>query len=125
MKLLSIGEVARQTGLRSSALRYFETCGVLPAPARLNGRRVYDAKILRMVSMLRFAQQVGFTLKEIRTLLRGLDAQTPLSARWQAMARRKSAELDTRIVQMQRMKRGLELSLSCGCISIDDCTTKR
>jgi MerR family transcriptional regulator, redox-sensitive transcriptional activator SoxR len=122
MKLLTIGEVAKRTGLRSSALRYFEACGVLPAPARRSGRRVYGVDIIRSLAMLRFAQQVGFTLAEIKTLLRGMDPQASLSARWQAMARKKSTELDARIQQMRRMRQALELSLKCGCARIEDCT---
>lgn len=67
----SIGEVARRTGVRPSALRYYEEAGILPAPARVGGRRRYDADVIRRVDLLRFAQQAGFTLDEIKTLFHG------------------------------------------------------
>ena len=121
MKPLSIGEVARRTGIRASALRYYEDAGVLPKPARVAGRRRYDLDILHRIEMLRFAQQAGFTLEEIKTLLRGFDAETPLSTRWHALARGKLIELDRLAENIQRMRQALQLGLKCGCIRIEDC----
>jgi MerR family redox-sensitive transcriptional activator SoxR len=121
MKSLSIGEVARRTGIRTSALRYYEEVGILPAPARVNGRRVYDAETIRRVDGLRFAQQAGFTLAEIKTLFQGFSSTTPLSARWQKLAREKLKELDSLSLRIETMRRALELGLSCGCVRIEDC----
>jgi MerR family redox-sensitive transcriptional activator SoxR len=121
MKPLSIGQVARRTGLRPSALRYYEKAGVLPAPARVGGRRCYDAGVLRRIEALRFAQQAGFTLEEIKTLFGELDA-TPLSARWQSMARAKLHELDLAAQHIQKMRQALQLGLACECVRIEDCT---
>src|SRR4030095_11607765 len=94
MASLFIGQVAKRTGLRTSALRYYEEAGILPSPARINGRRVYDADIVRRIEGLKFAQHAGFTLEEIRTLFHGFRSETPLSARWQALAHVKLHELD-------------------------------
>src|SRR5882757_6660622 len=77
MRQLSIGEVARRTGIRTSALRYYEETGILPTPARVSGRRCYDTDAIRRVDVLRFAQQAGFTLREIKTLFHGFGADTP------------------------------------------------
>ena len=121
MKSLSIGEVARRTGVRASALRYYEDAGILPKPARVAGRRRYDLDILHRIDMLRFAQQAGFTLEEIKTLLRGFDAEIPLSTRWHALARGKLVELDRLAENIQRMRQALQLGLKCGCIRIEDC----
>jgi MerR family redox-sensitive transcriptional activator SoxR len=122
MKLLSIGEVARRTGVRPSALRYYEDAGLLPRPARISGQRRYEADAIRRIDVLRFAQQAGFTLEEIRTLFQGFGNETPLSARWQKLARAKIAELDELARRIRRMRRALELGLQCGCIRIEDCT---
>lgn len=122
MKPLSIGEVARRTGVRTSALRYYEEAGILPPPARASGRRQYDEGIIRRIDMLRFAQQAGFTLDEIKTLLHGFGAETPLSKRWQSLARKKLQELDAMAERIQRMRRGLQLGLECGCVRVEDCT---
>jgi MerR family redox-sensitive transcriptional activator SoxR len=119
---LSIGEVARRTGIRASALRYYEEAGILPAPARVSGQRRYEADIVRRVDLLRFAQQAGFTLDEIKTLFHGFDAETPLSARWRALARRKMRELDDLAERVTRMREALQLSLKCGCVRVEDCS---
>lgn len=122
MAALSIGQVAKRTGLRTSALRYYEEAGILPSPARINRRRVYDAVTVRRVEVLKFAQQAGFTLEEIKTLFHGFRSETPLSARWQRLARAKLQELDVLAKRIQRMRRALDLGLKCGCIRIEDCT---
>jgi len=81
----TIGEVARRAGVRPSALRYYERIGVLPLPGRENGRRQYDEEVLREVlgrlAIVRVAQQAGFTIAEIRTLLDGFSEDTPPSER--------------------------------------------
>jgi MerR family transcriptional regulator, redox-sensitive transcriptional activator SoxR len=121
VKTLSIGEVARRTGVRTSALRYYEDAGILPKPGRHNGRRIYDADTIRRIDVLRFAQHAGFTLGEIKILFHGFSATTPLSARWQKLARSKLAELETLREQIDGMKTALELGLKCGCLRIEDC----
>ena len=122
MKSLSIGEIARKTGIRTSALRYYEEAGVLPLPERNNGRRLYDADAIKRVNVLRFAQQAGFTLDEIKVLFHGFGSTTPLSARWQKLAREKLVELDTLVERIQSMRRALEIGLKCGCVRIEDCS---
>jgi MerR family transcriptional regulator, redox-sensitive transcriptional activator SoxR len=119
---LSIGQVARRTGLRPSALRYYEDAGILPAPARVSGRRCYDAGIIRRVDLLRFAQQAGFKLEEIKTLFYGFGTETPLSARWRTLARKKLVELDELAERVRRMRGALQLSLKCGCVRIEECS---
>jgi MerR family transcriptional regulator, redox-sensitive transcriptional activator SoxR len=119
---LSIGEVARRTGLRASALRYYEESGLLPSPTRVKGRRVYDVQVIRRIDGLRFAQEAGFTLKEIKVLFQGSGAKSTLSARWQSMARKKLLELDLLEARVVRMRQALEMGLKCGCVRIEDCT---
>ncbi|MBB6094992.1 MerR family redox-sensitive transcriptional activator SoxR [Povalibacter uvarum] len=122
MKPLSIGQVAKRTGIRTSALRYYEEAGILPAPARVAGRRSYDPDVIRRIDILRFAQQAGFTLEEIKTLFRGFGTDTPLSTRWQRLAHTKLRELDEQAERIQRMRSALELSLKCGCVRIEECS---
>lgn len=122
MALISIGVVARRTGVSASALRFYEEEGVLPAPTRVSGRRYYGPEALRRIDVLRFAQQAGFTLEEIKTLFHGFGAETPLSERWHCLARAKLAELDLLAKRIQRMRRALTLGLRCGCLRIEDCS---
>src|SRR5690349_11986056 len=80
---LSIGEVARRSGLRTSAIRYYEEAGLLPDPPRANGRRQYDAGVLPRLALIAAAQGMGFTIAEIRTLFHGFEPEMPASHRWQ------------------------------------------
>jgi MerR family transcriptional regulator, redox-sensitive transcriptional activator SoxR len=77
---------------------------------------------IRRIDVLRFAQQAGFTLEEIRTLFHGFDVATPMSTRWQSLARKKLNELDLLAKRIRRMRRALELALKCGCLKVEDCT---
>lgn len=122
MKPLSIGEVAKRTGIRTSALRYYEEAGILPRPVRVSGQRRYDADTIHRIDVLRFAQQAGFTLEEIKTLFHGFGAETPLSSRWRSLANAKLRELDLLAMRIKKMRRALELGLKCGCVCIEDCT---
>ena len=118
---LSIGEVARQTGLRTSAVRYYESAGVLPAPARVNGRRRYDPDVVRLLRTVRFAQKAGFSVAEFRSLFDGFGAHVPPAARWRMLADRKLAELDELMVRVARMRRALLIAKECGCVRMEDC----
>jgi len=121
MRALSIGDAARRAGIRASALRYYEAEGILPAPARAGGRRWYDEAAMQRIDMLQFARQAGFTLKEIKVLFDVVGTATPLSTRWQTLARRKLEELDALAARVAQMRQMLELGLKCGCIRIEDC----
>ena len=121
MEELVIGEVARRAGIRPSALRYYESIGLLPAPKRVNGRRRYDESTVQMLRVVQLAQQAGFTVAEIQTLLHGFAPDTPPAARWRPLAQQKIAELDGLIVRAQQMKLILEAGLDCGCLRLEDC----
>jgi MerR family redox-sensitive transcriptional activator SoxR len=121
MASLTIGEVARRTGVRPSALRYYEEVGVLPAAARQHGQRRYDDAILARLAVVRLAQAVGFSVAEIRTLVAGFDEEGVDAARWRVQAGRKLSEIDALIARAEQMKEVLEASLRCGCLTLDTC----
>ncbi|HEX4633744.1 MAG TPA: MerR family transcriptional regulator [Gemmatimonadales bacterium] len=118
---LSIGQVAREAGLRASAIRYYEQAGILPAPTRVAGRRRYDGAVLEVVDLIRLAQRAGFTIKEVRTLLYGFRHSTPASERWRRMAEQKIAELSARIAEAERMRDLLQLLNQCDCETLGEC----
>lgn len=118
---LTIGEVARRAGMRSSAIRYYESVQVLPAPQRVNGRRRYDVGVLRRLAVIQLAQEAGFSMSQIRLLFNNPEGDASLATRWQAYAHQKLAEVDALMAQAQRMKRLLEEGLHCGCLNLDDC----
>ena len=123
---MSISEVAHRAGLRPSALRYYEGVGLLPAPERTNGRRRYDGEVLRDVLdrlvVVQVAQQAGFTISEIKTLLNGFSKDTPPSERWRLLAEEKLPEVDALIECAQGMKDLLERGLRCECLRLEDCS---
>ena len=118
---LAIGEVAQRAGLRVSAIRYYESIGLLPKPGRVSGQRRYDNGIFKRLSIIDVAQRAGLTLEEARTLLDDFSPTTPPGARWQALARRKLPEIDELIRRATEMKRVLELGTECRCVSFDEC----
>ncbi len=122
METLAIGEVARRAGVSRPTMRYYESLGLLPAPLRVNGRRRYDESAVQRLCIIRFAQQAGLTLGEIRELFQGFPAGTTPAARWENLARRKLAELDAQLARIEVMRGLLREGLRCGCLTVDQCT---
>ena len=112
---LTIGEVARRTGVATSALRYWEELGRLPAPARVSGRRRYPQSAVEQVGVILVLRDVGFTLKEARAFV----ASGGKGRR--EGARRKLAELDRRIAHAQAARTAIAHSLACPHGNIHDC----
>ncbi len=121
MGTLTIGEVARLAGLRTSALRYYEEVGVLPPAARIGGQRRYTETVLARLVVVRLAQELGFSVAEIRALVAGFDDTGVSSDRWRELATRKLTEVEVLITQAERMKQLLEESPRCGCLTLDGC----
>jgi MerR family redox-sensitive transcriptional activator SoxR len=121
MRELSIGDVARATGLSASALRYYEKVGLLPAPPRRSRRRCYDERVFGRIELIRVALDAGFTIRETRTFLSGFGADTPPAERWRALAERKLPEVERAIERTQRMKLLLESGFRCRCLQLADC----
>ncbi len=122
MASLTISEVARQVGLRPSAIRYYERMGILLPPGRVSGQRRYEPAVVHRLAVLVRAQESGFTLEEIRQLFFGFAKSTPISARWRKLAGKKIAELDARIEQIRSMKELLQrLESHCRCDTVERC----
>ena len=121
MSGMSIGEVARVCALAPSAIRYYEQAGLLPKPVRVSRQRRYDAQMIGRLRLLQVARAAGFSIAETRTLVSGFSATTPPAVRWRSLARRKLAEIETQMAQLQRMRTLLESGFHCHCLSIEDC----
>src|SRR5215218_3490871 len=123
---MSLGEVAQRARVRPSALRYYEGVGLLPPPERANGRRRYHGELLREVldrlEVVRVAQQAGFTISEIRTLLEGFSEDTPPSERWRLLAQDKLPEVEALLERALGMKDLLERGLRCECLRLEECS---
>ncbi|HEY2850411.1 MAG TPA: MerR family transcriptional regulator [Gemmatimonadaceae bacterium] len=125
VEVIPIGAVARRSGLRVSALRYYEEAGLIPPAKRIGRQRVYDESIFSSLALIRLAQEAGFTIAETHRLISGFDRKTPASARWRAMAHGKITDLTRRIEQARQMKRLLERLVQCECETLDQCVRSR
>ena len=121
VKEWTIGDDVERAGEAATTNRYNEENDLLPPASRVNGRRRYDQAILEKLNTIRLAQRAGYTLDEIQTLLHDFPADTPPSARWQAMAQEKLQELDERMRTIQAMKAMLERTLECECETLEEC----
>ena len=118
---LPIGEVARRAGLESSAIRYYESLGLIPEPQRVGGKRRYDASVFEWLSLIALAREAGFTMAEIKRLVTGFTPGTRPAARWEELATRKLAEIDALVARAERMRAVLRVALDCGCFRLEDC----
>ena len=121
MESFSIGEVARKVDLKPSALRYYEKAGVISPAKRVNGRRCYDADVLKRLAIVQLAQQSGFTLSEVRTLFEGMEPSATPSSRWRELAERKLPEIEERVLRAEAMRDLLREGLRCDCITLEEC----
>ncbi|MGW6494993.1 MerR family transcriptional regulator [Nonomuraea angiospora] len=109
-ELLTIGELARATGVATSALRYWEEHGLLPAPTRVSGQRRYPVSAMAIVGLILSLQDIGFSLRELKGLItsRYEDADA-----WRELHQRKIAELDERIARAQAARTAIAHGLAC------------
>jgi MerR family redox-sensitive transcriptional activator SoxR len=121
MGQLTISEVARQVGLRPSAIRYYEQLGILPRAHRISGQRRYDITALYRLAVVQRARKLGFTLEEIRHLFFGFRKNISASERWQKLSQQKLAELETQISQIKTMQELLTRMQGCKCDALDQC----
>ncbi len=119
--MFAISDVARQVGLRPSAIRYYEQIGVLPRPQRASGQRRYDDAALYRLATLQRARQIGFTLDEIRKLFFGFRNGTPPSERWRKLSQQKLAELEQLVHSIKMIQLALQNQGKCGCASLEEC----
>jgi MerR family redox-sensitive transcriptional activator SoxR len=117
---LTIGELAATVGVATSALRYWEELGLLPAPDRVSGQRRYPASAVTLAGLILLLREVGFTLREVKTLV---DARADRHGTWRELHQRKLAELDERIAQAQVARTAIAHGLACRHDDIFDCPT--
>lgn len=121
MPTMNIGQVAREVGLQTSAIRFYESIGLLPKPARESGWRKYDNSVLDRLKVIHAAREVGFSLEEIRLLLDGFPKTARASTRWRKLAEKKLPQLESIIQRTLALKYLIEAGLDCGCEDIALC----
>ena len=119
---LAIGEVTRRSGFAASALRYYESQGLIQAHRTSGGQRTFERSVLRRLAFIRAASNVGLSLEEIREELGRLPAErTPTRADWQRITRHWRRRLDYQIAALERLRDGLDSCIGCGCLSLQRC----
>jgi MerR family redox-sensitive transcriptional activator SoxR len=120
--LLPIGEVARRSGVASSALRFYEQRGLISSEREGSGHRRYPRPVLRRIAFIVFAQRIGLTLEEIGVELAKLPPHhAPTRNDWARLSATWTTRIDDRIAELERLKRGLTECIGCGCLSLDRC----
>jgi MerR family transcriptional regulator, redox-sensitive transcriptional activator SoxR len=115
---LTIGEVARRAGVATSSIRYYESIGLLPEPARAGGQRRYTEDVLGQLAFIGTAKAAGFKLREISALLDG----DGIGPRMRMLSAQKLPEIEALMAQADARRRWLEAASDCECGSPDECT---
>jgi MerR family redox-sensitive transcriptional activator SoxR len=120
--VLTIGEIARRSGVASSALRFYEERRLIASERARSGHRRYPRAVLRRVAFILFAQKIGLSLGEIAEELAKLPGdRVPTRGDWARLSGAWTKRIDARMAELERLRSGLTACIGCGCLSIDRC----
>lgn len=120
---LTIGALSQRSGVAPSALRYYESQGLLTAERTSGNQRRYRRSTLRRVAFIRAAQRVGLTLDEVAEALRTLpEGRAPTKADWSRLSRSWRPRIDAQIARLELLRERLDGCIGCGCLSLRSCT---
>jgi DNA-binding transcriptional MerR regulator len=115
---LTIGELAKRTGVAPSAIRYYEELGLMPTAPKVSGKRRYDQAAVESVGVILFLRDVGFSLAEMKKVIA---SQSRSAGAWRDLARQKLIDLDERISQAKVAQVALKHALRCKHQNLLDC----
>jgi MerR family redox-sensitive transcriptional activator SoxR len=119
---ITIGELAARSGVATSALRFYESLGLIAAERTAGNQRRYARATLRRVAFIRAAREIGLTLDEVAAALETLPTgKTPTRADWQRLSNGWQRHLDERIRKLERLRTALTGCIGCGCLSLRTC----
>jgi MerR family redox-sensitive transcriptional activator SoxR len=122
MTELTIGELSERSGIATSAIRYYESRGLVASRRTTGNQRRYPRAELRRLAFIRTAQRVGLTLQEVEGALATLPSnRTPTKADWARLSRSWRPRLDAQIGQLERLRDTLDSCIGCGCLSLQRC----
>lgn len=122
MALLTIGQLSERAGVATSAIRFYESKGLIRSTRTAGNQRRYEQSTLRRVSFIRAAQRVGLTLEEIAEALAELPQnRTPTKADWHKISREWRPRLDEQIRRIELLRSRLDSCIGCGCLSLKSC----
>lgn len=120
-KMVSVGTLARRSGLSVSAIHFYERQGLIRSERNAANHRRYPRGTLRLLAVIRVGQGAGIPLAEIRNALAAGSGETLSVADWNRIATGWRAELDARIAALERMRDRMTACIGCGCLSLDMC----
>ncbi|QIX25673.1 redox-sensitive transcriptional activator SoxR [Nocardioides sp. JQ2195] len=122
MKQLTIGHLSERSGVATSAIRFYESRGLVHSVRTSGNQRRYDQSTLRRIGFIRSAQTVGLSLEEIAEALATLpENRTPNKADWTRLSRLWRTRLDEQIERIERLRDKLDGCIGCGCLSLRNC----
>ena len=117
---MRIGQVARRAGIAPSAIRYYESIGLLPAPLRVSGRRDYSPDVLAQLALIARGRACGIRLEEMKRALAAGRTGSPRDI-WKPLVDAKLAELAELEAQLAIRRRHLMSMRGCRCRSMENC----
>ncbi len=119
---LPIGKLAARTGLSVSAIRFYEAKGLITPERNSGGQRRFERADIRRLSFIMIMQQLGFTLKEIISIMASLpDKRTPTKKDWEKISKQIKTRIDAQIVRLEQTRANLDGCIGCGCLSLKAC----
>ena len=119
---ITITELAARSGVAASALRYYESLGLITGERTIGNQRRYRRSVLRRVAVIKVAQNMGVPLRQVHMALAKLpQRRDPTPDDWGRMSRAWSVELSERITLLERLRDQLSSCIGCGCLSLDKC----
>lgn len=119
---LSVGEIAKRSGLAISAIHFYESKGLLRSYRNSGNQRRFHRRELRILSYIKVAQKIGLTLVEIKEAFKNIENKEHLSASdWKKLGRSWEKVLKKKIELIENMRSQLSLCIGCGCLSLKDC----
>ncbi|CAM3848527.1 redox-sensitive transcriptional activator SoxR [Kibdelosporangium persicum] len=121
--LLGVGEVARRSGFAPSALRYYDSLGLISSTRTTGSQRRYERGVLRRLAFIRAARNVGLSLDEIAAALATLpQGRTPTKADWTKLSRGWRERINEQIQALESLRDSLDSCIGCGCLSLRTCS---
>jgi MerR family transcriptional regulator, redox-sensitive transcriptional activator SoxR len=120
--LFTVSEIARRSGFAPSAIRFYESEGLITATRTSGGQRRFERQMLRRLAFIRAARNVGLRLDEVADALAELpDGRTPTRADWARLSKIWRVRLDDQIAGLVALRDNLDSCIGCGCLSLKRC----
>lgn len=120
---LTIGDAARRSGVATSALRFYESRGLISSVRVGSNHRRYHRATLRRIAIIRVAQTLGLSLREIADAFASLPNKRRATRKdWANLSSSWGRQLDRRIADLQNLRTRLSGCIGCGCLSLEHCT---